>query len=222
MKKLILAFTALVQIQTFARDHDRQFRRGPGHTRGNERTERPGRVSTGPASHSGNGCPQGTMRVTFAPDLLSFTVLYDQFVAQISAGQRGNRDVMNCDALIPIQLPDGMRMEITRVDFRGFAGLPAGARGLLHSILNFRGRGGDGDRINLRYQFDGPSMDNYLISTDALNEASETSPCGGTTVLRVGTQLSIVSPKQQNATLTLDSVDASSHAIYYVNWRRCQ
>jgi hypothetical protein len=205
------------------RDHD--FRRGRFNRTGNERSERPGQVTPGAPAHSGNGCPPGTMRVVFAPDALSFTVLFDQFVAQVD-GSGAKRDVMSCDALIPLQLPEGMRMQITRVDFRGFVALPdAGSRAVLHSVFNFRGGGGDGDRMNLHYQFDGPVTDNYQISTDALADeqtTAETSPCGGSTRLRIFNEIKLVSRDRSNsASATIDSIDGGAHATYYLNWKSC-
>jgi hypothetical protein len=227
MRNALLFFTALICLNTFAADKDRPFKPGPGHFRGNEHSNILTVLQTGQPVYGGNACPQGTMRVAFAPDFLSFSMLFDQFVAQVS-NTGAKRDVMACDVLLPVTIPAGQQMEITRVDFRGFVGLPDKSRAELHSVFNFRGPGGDRDKINLSYQFQGPVMDNYLISTDAMNsnngqtDVSEVSPCGGNVVLRVATQLHLVSQvKGQDASVTLDSVDGSSHAIYYVNWKAC-
>ena len=209
-----------------ARERDREFKRGRGGSwRGNERSERPGRVPVGAPSFGGNGCPAGTMNVVFAPDNLSFSILFDQFVARAQGGREQRRDVMTCDALIPIEIPAGMQMEITRVDYRGFVGLPEQARARLQAVFNFRGRGGDGDRLNLRFEFQGPVMDNYVITTDLLSEPganTELSPCGGRTVLRVFNRLQVVSRLTgQPAEATIDSIDGQANAVYHVNWRRC-
>lgn len=219
----LLTLSALLAVSLdamAARNHD--FRRERPIRRGNERSERPGRVEPGRPNFGGNGCPAGTMSVAFAPDNLSFSIIFDQFVAETTPGMR--RDVMTCDALIPITLPDNMQMQITRVDFRGFVALPLpGMRANLHSVFNFRGRGGDGEQMNLRYSFQGPVMDTYEISTDAIGDnQTETSPCGGTVQLRVFNQLQIVSrPSKETASVTIDSIDGAAHATYYVNWKTC-
>lgn len=210
----------------FAREREKEFKKGRGgHWRGNERSERPGRVPVGRPTAGGNGCPAGTMRVVFAPDNLSFSILFDQFVAQAEGGRGERRDVMTCDALIPIEIPAGLQMEITRVDYRGFVALPEKARARLHALFNFRGRGGDGDRLNMRFNFQGPVMDNYEITTDLLNETktgTEISPCGGQTVLRVYNQLQVISRKAgETAQATVDSIDGQTNAVYHVNWRSC-
>lgn len=228
MKRLILFSIVLMCVHAFARDFDRPLKPGNPHWRGNERSERPGRFSNGQPSYGGNGCPAGTMQVVFAPDFMSFTVLFDKFIAQDTGGPGkgiGPATVVSCDMQVPMQIPAGQQMEITRVDLRGFAGLPGDARATLRSSFNFRGAGGDRDRINLNYQFQGPYTDNYLVSTDAMNEnapaaTSEVSPCGGQATLAISTQLRVQS-RTAGASITLDSVDSSSHAIYFVNWRSC-
>lgn len=215
-----------------AADRNRDFRKGRPRGWGNERSERVRQVATGQPSYGGNGCPQGSMNVLFSADYLSFTILFDQFVAELTADTKQRRDVMSCDAIIPLEIPEGMQMEITRVDFRGFLGLPQGTRANLHSVFNFVQRdrnrrfGGDGDRMNLRYQFEGPVMDNYEISSDVLSDGRSAntgvSPCGGPVRLRILNQMKLVSAARgQSATATIDSIDGSSNAIYYVNWKAC-
>lgn len=227
---ILLGFTLALSAtaEAFQRDRDGSFRRGRGGpNRGNERSERPNRVPIGRPAWGGNGCPAGTMQVQFAPDNLSFTILFDQFVAELDGGRgRGSRrDLMTCDAQIPIEIPANMQMEITRVDYRGFVNLPAGAQAQLYALYNFRGRGGDGDRVNLRFNFQGPLTETYTLSTDLLNTrgGTEISPCGGSTVLRVFNQMQVLSraPGTQ-AQATIDSIDGQANAIYYVNWKACQ
>lgn len=231
MKPIFLALliSLLMPSPSFARDRDKNFNKGNGRPwRGNEHSERPGRVPVGRTTSGGNGCPAGTMSAVFAPDNLSFTILFDQFVATTQGTGGEKRDVVACDALIPIELPPNMQMEITRVDYRGFVLLPdQRSKARLHTLLNFRGPGGDRDRINLRFNFDGPVQDNYVITTDLLNGGGqapnpEVSPCGGTTQLRVFNQLVIQSPTPNSqAQATIDSIDGQANAVYHVNWRRC-
>jgi hypothetical protein len=206
-------------------DRDRPFRKGRGGFRGNERSERPGHVVPGKLSYGGNGCPAGTMRVAFAPDNLSFTMLFDSFIADTSDGAR--RDAMSCDALLPITIPEGQQMEITRVDYRGFANVPAKGKGVLRSVFNFAGRGANRDRISLRFRFDGPVSENYEISSGDMGNGralpqTEVSPCGGEAHLRLHNEVKVTAPRGQQAQLTVDSIDGSSNAVYYVSWSACR
>lgn len=216
----LLVFTAVTE----AREREKPLRPGRGHRRGNENSQPVSQVNIGNPNYGGNGCPAGTMRVVFAPDNLSFSLLFDQFVAEVSTPAMANRDVMACDTIIPMQIPDGMQMQITRVDFRGFAALPDRARGSLHSVFNFRGGQGDGNRMNLRFNFMGPLMENYELSSDSMAPGEVvSSPCGGSFNLRIKNQLNVRAPKRgESASITLDSVDGSSEAIYFMNWQACE
>ncbi len=224
MSKFIFIFLAFsFFIQASALERVRPLRPGHHAVRGNERSEKVTALSVGEAIYRGNGCEPGTMRVVFAPDFLSFSLIFDQFVAEVETNQKTKRDLMACEALVPMQIPAGLQMEITRVDFRGFTALPVRARAALRSVFNFRGPGGDQDRILLNFDFQGPQMEDYELSSDSeAGGPSEISPCGGNVRLRIMNQLKIVSPTREAASATLDSVDASSHAIYYVNWRACK
>jgi hypothetical protein len=236
---------------TPTRDVDRGFYRGGGNgfgPRGNEQSDRPGRVDHGTITYGGNGCPNGTMQAIFAPDNLSFTILFDQFVADTTTAAGGRTDVMSCDAILPISIPAGQQMEITRVDYRGFANIPAGGKGMLLSTFNFAGRNGFGfgngngggrngnaggglgngrDRINLHFNFNGPVADNYELSSGSMNNGrgmpqTEVSPCGGNVSLVIHNAVQVSAPNGQQAQLTVDSLDGSSNAVYYVNWRACR
>jgi hypothetical protein len=206
-----------------AGERERGLRRGHSQRRGNENSQPVTQVQIGTPVYGGNGCPQGTMRTVFAPDGLSFSLLFDQFVAEVSDPMAASRDVMACDALIPMQIPAGMQMRITSVDLRGFAALPARAKGTLLSVYNFRGRGGDGNRMNLRYGFEGPMTENYELSSDVLSPGeTESSPCGGSFNLRIANQLRVKTPKKgEMASITLDSIDGAAEAVYFVAWQAC-
>jgi len=214
----VLSLTSMAD----AGERERSLRSGRPNHRGNENSQSVTQINVGSPVYGGNGCPQGTMRVVFSPDNLSFSLLFDQFIAEVVDPSGSAKDVMACDLIIPMQIPNGMQMTITRVDFRGFSALPARARAVLHSMFNFRGRG-DGERMNLRYTFSGPVMENYEISSDALAPGeTETSPCGGAFQLRILNQLRIHTTKKgEPASITLDSVDGASEAMYFVNWQSC-
>lgn len=228
IKGMMLSVIFMATLAAEGRDRDKNFGKGRGGPwRGNEHSERPGRVPVGRPSAGGNGCPAGTMRVVFAPDNLSFSILFDQFIAEAKSEKGQGRDVMACDMLIPIEIPAGMQMEITRVDYRGFVALPDQSVAKLLAVFNFRGRRGDGHRLNLRFNFQGPVMDNYAISTDLLNGGGrevnpEVSPCGGPTQLRVYNQLILKNKGATEAQVTIDSIDGQSNAVYHVNWRSCR
>lgn len=287
-------------------EKERGWRRGGGGRRGNEDSERP----KGPVranrpvkdrkrdnddnqrERAKDGCPEGTMSVTFSPDNLTFSVLFDQFIAKVPAGSNGggngrgrggqgggnNGDVIRCNIIVPFEIPNGQRMTITRIDYRGFVSLPAGAVGVLRSTYAFvggttglrgvspiiagngfrpgkdqnsgngsapggvpnppfgnpdrrePGRGfgrGHGDAVvNFNYRFQGPTEEDYLLSSDALVDRDAISPCGGTAylALRNVARINNVKNAATDATLTVDSLDGRGNleSVYYVRWESCQ
>lgn len=200
-----------------------------GRPRGNERSKRVDQAVGGLPAYGGNGCPQGTARVSFAPDNLSFSILLDRFVAETDGSDPNARTEMNCDLLIPIQIPENTQMEITRVDLRGFVNLPANTFAQLASTFNFRDRGGDFNRMVLSQRFGGPLAEDYFVTSDILAEdgrslaQSEVSPCGGVVQLSITNRVRIVSRSpSERASITLDSIDGAGEAVYFINWQECQ
>jgi hypothetical protein len=225
--------------------------------RGNESSERPKRPAQfgrperdrnredkeNQREQATNGCPDNTMSIAMAPDNLSFSVLYDQFIAKTQASQRGQggrQTLVRCLARVPIDIPDGMRMAITRIDYRGYANVPAGSVASLRSAYAFvgansfigmrpdngRGRGGPnrgmGDAIvNFDYNFSGPVDEEYLLSSTAFTEKDAVSPCGGSAVLALRNVLRIRNQKPADATVTVDSMDGKGELVYYVRWESC-
>ena len=218
-----LVFATVQNASALGQDRERPLRPGRPQRRGNENSQTVTQVTVGTPVYGGSGCPQGSMRAVFAPDNLSFSLLFDQFAAEVVDSAPPKRDFMICNLMIPIQIPNGMQMEITRVDFRGFTNLPDQATALLHSVFNFRGHGEDMNRINLRYNFQGPVVDNYELSSDVMTGGdTEVSPCGGSVQLRILNELKVRTARRgESATITLDSVDGTSEAIYFVNWKQC-
>lgn len=211
---------------------ERDMRRIRPRERGNERSERVTSLQVGTPVYGGNGCPQGSMAAVFAPDNLSFSLLFDGFIAELSKDENKRRDIMNCSVVIPMQIPEGMQLSITRVDYRGFMNLPEGVRGVLRSSYNFNRRDAGGDRgdganVNLNYRFEGPKAEDYFISSDVLGDGNEgiaeSSPCGGRVRLRINNAVRIVGPRGSEAQITLDSIDGSGseNAVYFINWQKC-
>ncbi len=243
---LTLVLTTIASsVADAATDRQRPIRKGKGKIKGNERSELPKELTIGSIKHGGDGCPTGTLSIAFAPDNLSFSILYDQFYTTVDPTEvrekmrqqeggpkdpvQENRAVLKslkCITDIPMAIPANMQLEITRIDFRGFLDLPKRSRGMISSAFNFRGPGGDKDRIHVGFDFKGPLSEEYELSSDAkVGQVieSEASPCGGQVVLRMVTKLDLISGNVHNSALfTLDSTDSTAQAIYYLNWRKCQ
>src|SRR5689334_3438807 len=75
----------------------------------------------------GNGCPTGAA-VSFAPDNNSMTILFDSYLAEAGGTTHKRTAAKTCAMRLPIQVPDGYTMGLLEVDYRGFNGLPDGAK----------------------------------------------------------------------------------------------
>lgn len=228
---IISALTVLVAAEPALAARERIWKRGHRpRERGNERSERVRNVPVGQLSYGGNGCPAGTTQVSFAPDNLSFSILFDNFVAETNPSARQPRDVMRCNLVIPLDIPEGLRARITRVDYRGFVGIPAQGSAKLRSMYSFtmkrRGPRNDpereGEQIFLTETFRGPIMEDYFLSSDVMQDQDIVSPCGGPTRLRINNEIVIQSrDRTQESRVTIDSIDGTGNTIYYLNWERC-
>ena len=221
----------------------RGLRKGVGGRNGNENSMKPGRLpGVGPiekdiqrekdenkVERAKNGCPEGSYALTFAPDGLSFSLLFDRFVAQTSPSQV--IDVMRCHLIVPVDVPENTRMTITRIDYRGFVKVPVGGIGVLRAAYSFQGkRNGSGPgnsraySVNFRQIFEPREWvgdQNYILSSDAFTDRQATSECGGVNNLRISNTLR-VQGAGQDAMLTLDSMDGVGELKYFVSYERCQ
>jgi hypothetical protein len=224
--KIIFLLSLLCSFPAFA---EIDMSPNPPQHRGNERSERVREAQMDPRqiTYGGSGCPAGTVTVTMAPDNLSFSVFFDRFAMEVAPGQNGV-DRKNCRILVPLQIPEGMQLGITRTDYRGFAELPARSRGELRSSTAFHGLMPDGrpsgqfsQPVDLRYNFVGPVAQEYAVSSGVLN-ARQYSPCGGFMRLMMDTNMMLHNQsRDQTAIVTLDTIDSAGELVYYVNWQRC-
>lgn len=74
--------------------------------------------------YGGTGCPEGTVSATLSPDTKSLSLLFDQY--QISVGDTTGKslDHKSCNIAIPVHVPQGMRVSVLKIDYRGFNHLP--------------------------------------------------------------------------------------------------
>ena len=213
---------------------DFDFHRGRPENHGNERSERNFRNDFDPRqiSYNGNGCPAGTASISLSPDNLTFSILFDKFLAEVTSSSLRPMDRKTCQVAIPITVPENMRVGITSVDYRGFSDVPVNGRGTLLADFNFRGLGRVGpqgmDRGNgevrsgrIRYDFLGPKREDYTLSSGVMSQRQYSS-CGEKFVLLLNTEVSLLTPAvNQAGSITLDSMDGNSHLEYHLIWERC-
>lgn len=175
-------------------------------------------LQLGEPQYGGTGCPAGSASVALSPDQSALSILFDQYV--VEAGGRKSFDRKNCNIAIPVRVPQGYSVSVFAIDYRGFTGLPSGARAQL-SVNYFLAGGGSGVRTTKTFY--GPSSSDYLKSDRLGMEAIVWSACGADTILRANTTMLVQSnSRRDQAMATVDSADIESGLIYHLQWRTCR
>ncbi len=174
-------------------------------------------LTLGEPQYGGTGCPAGSASVALSPDQTAVSILFDQYVAE--AGGSRTIDRKNCNIAIPVKVPQGYSVSVFSIDYRGFTGLPSGARAQLgvEYFLAGSGRG-----IRTSKSFYGPTASDYLKSDTLGMQAVVWSACGADTILRANTSMMVqTNSRREQALATVDSADVQAGLIYHLQWRRC-
>ena len=175
-------------------------------------------ISLGTPTYGGTGCPNGTVGVALSDDQKSISMLFDQYVVEAGAASAFGRK--NCNIAVPVHVPQGLSVSLVGIDYRGFMGLPAGARAQLNVDYFFAGAGRG---VHSSKSFVGPYSQDYLTSDSLALGAVAWSPCGADTILRANTTLAAYSNMRREQTMaTVDSADIHAGIIYQIQWRQCQ
>jgi Domain of unknown function (DUF4360) len=119
----------------------------------------PSSVRIDSVTYSGTGCPAGTVDGAISPDGQQLFLGFDAYVAQTVPGG-ATLDRKNCQVRVSMEFAPRWTFAISSVDYRGFAGLKAGAFGQQVSTYFFAGQPAIGDaRASTRIV--GPFFDNY-------------------------------------------------------------
>lgn len=170
-------------------------------------------------SYGGTGCPSGTARAVVSPDRTSFTMIFDNYIAQAGAGGHPMIDRKNCQILVNLDVPQGWTYSIARMDYRGFYSLGAGATGSQQATYYFQG---NLQQASLRSNFVGPTQGNYLFSDTLGLNALVWAPCGARVGVNINTSLlAQVNNPSTYAYLTTDSADGSVKTTFALQWQKC-
>jgi hypothetical protein len=175
-------------------------------------------IRLGDPAYGGTGCPAGTASVSLSPDNKAISFLFDQYVVEAGGAKAFNRK--NCNIAIPVHVPQGLSVSVIAIDYRGFVGLPAGARAQL-GVDYFLANNSRGVRSTKT--FVGASSQDYLTSDRLGMQAIVWSGCGADTILRANTTMLVQSnARREQAMATVDSADISAGIVYQLQWRSCQ
>ena len=91
-------------------------------------------------TYGGTGCPQGTVAGALAPDLKSFTLIFDSFIASSGPGSKPKDLYKSCQINVNMVYPPGFTYSIVSLDYRGYASLPAGVTATQEAYYYFAGQ----------------------------------------------------------------------------------
>lgn len=169
--------------------------------------------------YGGNGCPQGTVSELVSPDKQSFTLLMDEYIAELGPYIERAANRKSCQIGVELVVPAGWSYSVATIDYRGYANLDPGVTGTHMASYYFQGQGTTG---RFASNFAGPYVNNYQVRDTIGLEAQVWSPCGQTRALNIKSEVRLAA-RNRNAqgVMTVDSVDGTVAMKYGIVWRRC-
>jgi hypothetical protein len=171
---------------------------------------------------NGSGCPAGTAAVAVSPDNTAFTVTYSQYMALVGVGATTTDWRKNCQLNIVVHVPSGFTYAISKVDYRGFASLEAGASAIQRANYYFQGQS---QTVYTTHTYKGPMGDDWQNSDEVPVAALIYAPCGALRNLNINTELRAMAgtsdPKKTTSFISMDSTDGALNTIYHFAWATC-
>jgi hypothetical protein len=175
-------------------------------------TPPPGSITVEVLTVSGSGCPAGTATVAMSADNEAFTVTYSDFLVQA----HGPDVRKTCEITLRVHHPEGYTYGIAATDYRGFASLGAGSRGVAKGHYFFPGL----PTRHSSHTYPGPMEDNWQ-ATDAPSPGSVVhGPCRERRPMTINTELRVTG-KSAASFMTMDSTDSSVSSTFLLSWRKC-
>lgn len=171
-------------------------------------------------NYGGTGCPGGTVSTTISPDLDSFTLVFDQFVAQMGYGVSASESRKFCQVNVALRFPQGWSYSIIDATYRGYASLDRGITGIQKSSYYFTGHP---ETYTFQSTFRGPFDGDYQRTDRLAASALVWSPCGEQAPLNIKAEVRMTPFRGfgPSSMMTVDSVDGKVKQIYGLQWQRC-
>ncbi|GHF54989.1 hypothetical protein GCM10010218_40420 [Streptomyces mashuensis] len=171
---------------------------------------------------NGSGCPAGTANVNVSPDNTAFTVSYSHYVAQVGVGAKPTDFRKNCQLSLNVHVPQGFTYAVAQADYRGFAHLEPGAKGLQRASYYFQGMS---QTTYTNHNFTGPHSEDWQVTDTTDLDAVVYAPCGALRNFNINTELRVDAgtsdPARTTSFLAMDSTDGSINTLYHFAWKQC-
>lgn len=161
------------------------------------------------------------LNIEFGEDGLTFTLLFDSYIASTGPGTRITDTRKNCQLNVGMHIPQGWQYSIVTVDYRGYVNLEPRVRATQVSTYYFAG---ELLQASARSALVGPLEQNYVFRDNVGFDAVVWSPCGEQRNLNINTEIRVDNSQSRSSAgiITTDSIDGKIKQIYYLRWRRCR
>ncbi|KAG5289421.1 secreted protein [Histoplasma ohiense] len=179
----------------------------------------PDKVQIIGVTHGGTGCPSNSVRHILSDDRTVMTLIFDKYVASIGPDVPVAESRKNCQLNINLRYPGGFQFSIFSADYRGYANLDRGVKGVQKSTYYFSGQTRQASTMT---EWNGPMEKDYLLHDETDHASTVWSPCGANGALNVNSQIRLTSNNRNaRGVLTTDSIDASFRQIVHFRWQKC-
>ncbi|MDC7336736.1 DUF4360 domain-containing protein [Streptomyces lydicus] len=180
-----------------------------------------GKITITVATVNGSGCRPGSAAVAIAPDNTAFTVTYSEYLAQAGGSSKPTDARKNCQIALNVHVPQGFTYAIARADYRGYASLAPGAKGLEQANYYFQGQQ---QTARKSHNFAGPYDNNWQSSDETDIDALVYAPCGEERYFNINTELRVdgkSADSKATSFMAMDSTDGSINTVYHFAWKEC-
>lgn len=171
-------------------------------------------------TYAGSGCPAGSVAGRIESRLDSFTLLFDQYLAEVGPGVPIMQKRKNCQINLDIDHPAGWSYAVLTIDYRGYVALERGVRAQQSAKYYFQGAG---STATLTTTMTGPLDRDYQIRDTLGLNAVVWSPCGARRALNINSQVLLdnAAAPGRHGLITTESIGPFS-ARYGLQWTRCR
>ncbi len=168
---------------------------------------------SGPIRFSGTGCPAISTDTVVTDDLKTVSLLFSDFDANTGTSIHKSYESKSCELIVPVTVPAGWRIKISKFDFRGFRFL-GNSTDLSWMVTQFKIK----SRNVTTYSGSNSLFSRGPQNTDFFQEPTgsvSSYACGGAMEIRIKAQLIATSHTCRagsQTTLQLDSIDFTTVA----------
>ena len=183
-------------------------------------SEVPDNVKIESLIYAGTGCPAGTVAESLADDNQAFTLIFDDFVAEVGPFVSRRESRKFCQMNLALSYTPGWSFAVIELDTRGYVGLDKKVKATEKTSFYFQGSETMG---SFEENFTGYIDDDYDVYNSIPFDAAIWSPCDSNRSLNIKTSIRLNNRKNKSGSgiITADSIDGQMAMVYGISWKRC-